>query len=110
MLSCVGVMFAPFHERAAAELLRVCRPGGRIGLLAWTPGGFVGGLLATLRPFVPAPPPGSAPPVRWGTRHTSARCSGTGCGTCTPRRGPPGSRSPTPRPRSATGGSATGRS
>ncbi|MER7435272.1 class I SAM-dependent methyltransferase [Pseudonocardia alni] len=66
VLSCVGVMFAPFHERAAAELLRVCRPGGRIALLAWAPGGFVGGLLATLRPFVPAPPPGASPPVRWG--------------------------------------------
>ncbi len=40
VLSCVGVMFAPFHERAAAQLLRVCRPGGTIGLLSWTPEGF----------------------------------------------------------------------
>ncbi|GAA4967755.1 methyltransferase domain-containing protein [Pseudonocardia tropica] len=66
VLSCVGVMFAPFHERAAAELLRVCRPGGRIGLLAWTPEGFVGRMFGVLRPFVPAPPPGAAPPARWG--------------------------------------------
>jgi SAM-dependent methyltransferase len=66
VLSCVGVMFAPFHERAAGELLRVCRPGGRIGLLSWTPEGFVGGLFATLRPFVPAPPPGATPAPSWG--------------------------------------------
>ncbi|WP_305080355.1 hypothetical protein [Pseudonocardia sp. ICBG1034] len=74
------MMFAPFHERAAAELLRVCRPGGRIGLLAWTPGGFVGGLLATLRPFVPAPPPGSAPLSAGGrgTRPHAARGRGAG--------------------------------
>ncbi|ALE72714.1 hypothetical protein AD006_13260 [Pseudonocardia sp. EC080610-09] len=66
VLSCVGVMFAPFHERAAAELLRVCRPGGRIGLLNWTPTGFIGGMFTTLRPFVPAPPPGATPGPRWG--------------------------------------------
>ncbi|GAA2564343.1 class I SAM-dependent methyltransferase [Pseudonocardia hydrocarbonoxydans] len=66
VLSCVGVMFAPFHERAAAELLRVCRPGGTIGLLNWTPEGFVGQLLATLKPFAPAPPPGASPGPLWG--------------------------------------------
>ncbi|MFP5071494.1 class I SAM-dependent methyltransferase [Pseudonocardia nantongensis] len=66
VLSCVGVMFAPFHERAAAELLRVCRAGGRIGLLSWTPEGFVGGMFATLKPYAPPPPPGASPPVRWG--------------------------------------------
>ncbi len=42
VLSCVGVMFAPHHQRAADELVRVCRPGGTIGLLSWTPRGFVG--------------------------------------------------------------------
>lgn len=66
VLSCVGVMFAPFHERAAAELLRVCRPGGTIGLLNWTPEGFVGQLLATLKPFAPAPPAGASPGPLWG--------------------------------------------
>lgn len=66
VLSCVGIMFAPRHEVAATELLRVCRPGGRIGLLSWTPGGFVGQLLAAMRPFVPAPPAGVAPPATWG--------------------------------------------
>lgn len=66
VLSCVGVMFAPFHGRAAGELLRVCRPGGTIGLLSWTPEGFVGRLLATMKPFAPAPPPGASPAPLWG--------------------------------------------
>ncbi|MBR7744288.1 methyltransferase domain-containing protein [Phycicoccus sp. BSK3Z-2] len=67
VMSSVGVMFAPRHETAAAELLRVCRPGGRVGVLSWTPDGFVGRLLATLRPWAPAPPPGASPPPLWGT-------------------------------------------
>ncbi|GAA3242146.1 class I SAM-dependent methyltransferase [Pseudonocardia petroleophila] len=67
VLSCVGVMFAPFHERAAGELLRVCRPGGTIGLLSWTPEGFVGRLFATMKPFAPAPPPGASPAPLWGS-------------------------------------------
>ncbi|RYY45991.1 MAG: class I SAM-dependent methyltransferase [Actinomycetales bacterium] len=66
VLSCVGVMFAPFHERAASELLRVCRPGGTIGLLSWTPEGFVGRLFATMKPFAPAPPAGATPAPLWG--------------------------------------------
>lgn len=66
VLSCVGVMFAPFHEQAAGELLRVCRPGGTIGLLSWTPEGFVGRLFATMKPFAPAPPPGASPAPLWG--------------------------------------------
>jgi len=66
VLSCVGVMFAPFHERSASELLRVLRPGGRVGLISWTPEGFIGQMFATMRPFAPAPPPGATPPVRWG--------------------------------------------
>ncbi|GIG38222.1 class I SAM-dependent methyltransferase [Cellulomonas pakistanensis] len=64
--SCVGVMFAPRHAVAAAELMRVCRPGGRVGLLAWTPGGFIGQLFATMKPYLPAPPPGVQPPPLWG--------------------------------------------
>jgi hypothetical protein len=47
--------------------VRVCRPGGRIGLLSWTPAGFIGRLLATVRPYVPAPPPGGSPPPLWGS-------------------------------------------
>ncbi|WP_299443741.1 class I SAM-dependent methyltransferase [uncultured Phycicoccus sp.] len=67
VLSCVGVMFAPIHEAAAAELLRVCRPGGRIALANWTPEGFVGRLLATLKPWAATPPPGAQPPPLWGS-------------------------------------------
>ena len=66
VLSCIGVMFAPHHRAAADELVRVCRPGGRIGLLSWTPEGFVGQLLSAMRPFMPAPPPGAQPPPLWG--------------------------------------------
>ena len=66
MMSCVGVMFAPFHQPVADELVRVTRPGGRIALANWTPGGFIGQLFATMRPFVPAPPPGATPGPRWG--------------------------------------------
>ncbi len=66
VLSCVGVMFAPHHRRAADELVRVCRPGGTIGLLSWTPQGFVGQLFAAMKPYAPPPPPGAQPPPLWG--------------------------------------------
>jgi SAM-dependent methyltransferase len=64
--SCVGVMFAPHHQAAADELVRVCRPGGRIALIAWTPTGFIGQMFATMKPFVAPPPPGVQPPPLWG--------------------------------------------
>ncbi|HSD76932.1 MAG TPA: methyltransferase domain-containing protein [Solirubrobacteraceae bacterium] len=67
VLSVVGVMFAPDHRRAAAELLRACRPGGTIALANWTPRGFVGQLLRTVGAHVP-PPAGVASPLLWGTR------------------------------------------
>jgi len=66
VLSCVGVMFAPHHQRAADELVRVCRPGGRIGLISWTPEGFVGEMFRTMKPYAPPPPPGAQPPPLWG--------------------------------------------
>ena len=66
VLSSVGVMFAPHHQQAADELVRVCRPGGTIGLINWTPEGFVGELFRTMKPYVPAPPPGAQPPPLWG--------------------------------------------
>ncbi|WP_157551091.1 class I SAM-dependent methyltransferase [Nocardioides jensenii] len=65
-ISCVGIMFAPFHERAADELVRVVRPRGRIGLIAWTPEGFIGEMFAVMKPFAPPPPAGATPPPRWG--------------------------------------------
>ena len=64
--SCVGVMFAPHHQTAADELVRVCRPGGRLGLISWTPSGFIGQLFATMKPYVAPPPPGVQPPPLWG--------------------------------------------
>jgi ubiquinone/menaquinone biosynthesis C-methylase UbiE len=64
--SCVGIMFAPHHQRAADQLVRVCRPGGTIGLIAWTPTGFIGQMFAAMKPFNPPPPPGAQPPPLWG--------------------------------------------
>jgi ubiquinone/menaquinone biosynthesis C-methylase UbiE len=66
VLSTFGVMFTPDQDKAASELLRVCRPGGRIGLANWTPGGFIGQLFKTLGRHV-APPVGVKPPSAWGT-------------------------------------------
>jgi SAM-dependent methyltransferase len=66
VLSVFGSMFAPNHPQAAAELTRVARPGGRIGLAAWTPDGFIGEMLKVVAAHVP-PPAGVASPVLWGT-------------------------------------------
>ncbi|WP_433826110.1 class I SAM-dependent methyltransferase [Actinoplanes sp. CA-015351] len=66
VISAIGVMFAPFHEAAAGELLRVCRPGGTIALVNWTPDGFIGQLFATMKPYAAPPPAGAQPPPRWG--------------------------------------------
>jgi len=66
VLSTFGVMFTPDQAKAAAELARVCRPGGRIGLANWTPEGFIGQLFKTLGRHLP-PPAGVAPPALWGT-------------------------------------------
>lgn len=66
VVSCVGIMFAPHHQAAADEMVRVTRPGGRICVASWTPEGFIGRLFATMRDFVPPPPPGVQPPPLWG--------------------------------------------
>lgn len=66
VMSCIGVMFAPFHQRAADELVRVCKPAGRIGLISWTPEGHIGRLFATMKPYMAPPPPGAQPPPLWG--------------------------------------------
>jgi SAM-dependent methyltransferase len=67
VLSCVGVMFAPHHQPAAAELVRVCRPGGTIGLLSWTPEGFIGQMFSAMKPYAPPPPAGAQAPPLWGS-------------------------------------------
>src|SRR6185437_16447358 len=66
VLSTYGVMFTPNQERAAAELIRVCKHGGKIGLANWTPDGFIGQLFKTLGQHI-KPPPGTKSPALWGT-------------------------------------------
>jgi SAM-dependent methyltransferase len=66
VMSCIGVIFAPFHQQAADELIRVTKTGGRIGLINWTPEGYIGQLFVTMKPYVPAPPAGAQPPPLWG--------------------------------------------
>jgi SAM-dependent methyltransferase len=66
VLSTYGVMFAPDHAKSAAEMARVCRKGGRIGLANWTPGSMVGQLFKLIGKQIP-PPPGVQPPALWGT-------------------------------------------
>jgi ubiquinone/menaquinone biosynthesis C-methylase UbiE len=66
VLSSIGVMFAPHHQQAADELVRVCRVGGTIGVLSWTPEGFIGQLFAVMKPYAPPPPPGASPAPLWG--------------------------------------------
>jgi ubiquinone/menaquinone biosynthesis C-methylase UbiE len=75
VLSAIGVMFTADHARAASELVRVCRSGGRIGMASWTPTGFVGQMLKTVGKHVP-PPPAAQPPTRWGTEETVAELLG----------------------------------
>jgi SAM-dependent methyltransferase len=67
VMSCIGVMFAPHHQAAADELVRVCRPGGTIALLSWTPEGMLGALFKTMGAFAAPPPAGAQPPPLWGS-------------------------------------------
>jgi len=69
VVSLIGAMFAPRPELVALELLRVCRPGGRVAMANWTPGGFVGQMFKTIGKHVP-PPPGVPAPVLWGDEAT----------------------------------------
>jgi ubiquinone/menaquinone biosynthesis C-methylase UbiE len=67
VLSTFGVMFTPNQQQAANELVRVCRPGGKIGLACWTPDGFVAGVFKTIGKYVP-PAPGAKSPMLWGDK------------------------------------------
>lgn len=86
VLSTFGVMFTPDQERAAAELARVCRSGGKIGLANWTPDGFIGQVFKTLGKYI-APPAGVRSPAQWGTRERVAELFGPAARsiTTTPR-------------------------
>lgn len=77
VLSAIGVMFSADHQRAADELVRVCRPGGRIGVASWTPEGFIGSLLSTVGKHA-APPAGAQRPTRWGEDAMVAELLGSG--------------------------------
>ena len=67
--SSFGAMFAPDHQAVADELVRVCRPGGTIGLASFTPDGLGAEFFGLFAPYLPAPPPGAQPPVLWGSAH-----------------------------------------
>ena len=85
VLSTFGVMFAPNQEKAASELLRVCKPGGKIALANWTPGGFVGNMFRTIGKHVP-PPAGIKPPPLWGTGERLAELFGEDISSLQTRR------------------------
>jgi SAM-dependent methyltransferase len=85
VLSIYGVMFAPNHRRAASELVRVCRPGGRIALASWTPDGFIGETFRVFSRYLP-PTPGLVPPVRWGDERYLESLFGTAVESITNHR------------------------
>ncbi|ODT21151.1 MAG: SAM-dependent methyltransferase [Hyphomicrobium sp. SCN 65-11] len=76
VVSTFGVMFTPDQEKAASEMARVCRPGGKIGLANWTPEGFIGQLFKTLGQHLP-PPAGVKSPALWGKRERLAEIFGS---------------------------------
>jgi ubiquinone/menaquinone biosynthesis C-methylase UbiE len=67
VISSIGAMFAPIHQKVANELVRVCTPGGTIAMLNWTPEGMIGDLFRTMKPFAAPPPPGASPAPLWGS-------------------------------------------
>jgi SAM-dependent methyltransferase len=85
VLSTLGVMFAPDQDKAAQELLRVCKPGGTIGMVNWVPDGYVGDLFRTIGKHVP-PPAGLKPPFRWGTEEGLDELLHGGVGSLQTRR------------------------
>ena len=76
VMSSIGAMFAPHHQAVADELVRVCRPGGAVGLMSWTPEGMIGAFFRTMGPFAPPPPPGASPPPLWGSEEHLAELFG----------------------------------
>jgi SAM-dependent methyltransferase len=77
VMSTFGAMFAPEQEKTASEMLRVCRPGGRIGMANWVPDGEIGAMFMTVAKHVP-PPPGVKPPLLWGDEDTLRSFFGDG--------------------------------
>jgi SAM-dependent methyltransferase len=85
VLSTFGAMFAPDHEQVARELVRVCRPGGKIGMVNWTPEGYLGDFFRTMGKHVP-PPAGVQSPMRWGDEANLRRLFGDGIAELTATR------------------------
>jgi SAM-dependent methyltransferase len=85
VLSTCGAMFAPDQEQTAAEMLRVCRPGGRIGMVNWTPDSYVAELFRAIGRYLP-PPAGLQPPVRWGDEERLRELFGPEVTIVAPRR------------------------
>ena len=78
VMSAIGAMFAPSHESVARELLRVCKPGGTIGMANWTPEGLIGQMFKVMGPYAPPPPPGAQPPPLWGSEEHVRELLGPG--------------------------------
>jgi SAM-dependent methyltransferase len=85
VLSTCGAMFAPDQERTASELLRVCRPGGRVGMVNWTPDSYVGELFKAISRYLP-PPPEVRPPALWGSQERLRELFGGAVSISAPRR------------------------
>lgn len=86
VLSACGAMFAPDHEKVASELLRVCRRGGRIGMVNWTPEGFNGELFRTMGKYLPPPPAGVRSAQLWGTHEHLRQLFGPDVEIAAPRK------------------------
>lgn len=86
VLSSVGAMFAPNHEATASEMLRVTRPGGRLGFAHWTPEGFIGQMFAAMKPYAAPPAPGATPPPKWGDEAHVRTLLGEGVSSLTASR------------------------
>ena len=106
--SVFGAMFAPDQERTASELVRVCRPGGRIGLVAHTPDGFIGQLFKAIGRHVP-PPAGVRSPIQWGTEERLRELFGDAIGGLRAAKRLTSSATARPRRTSTTGGASTAR-
>ena len=87
VVSAIGVMFAPDHQRAAGELVRVCRSGGTIGVISWTPEGFFGRMLAAIRPYRPSLSTAVPPATLWGREGYTAGLFGDRIGSVATTRG-----------------------
>lgn len=87
VISAIGVQFAPEQQRAADELVRVCRPGGTIGVISWTPDGFFGRMLATIRPYRPSLSQAVPPAALWGREGYVTALFGERIGRLTAARG-----------------------